>query len=1119
MFLIFRGFKDFQWTDARKRFVECFVPRYLIPYEDTFNFPLLVTPTLNPLAIRTSDLFSPPPTMVLETINSFATPRMNLETMNSLATPRMDLETMKLLATPRMDLETMDSHAPPTMDLETMNSLATPRMNLETMDSHAPPTMDLETMDSHAPPTMDPGTMDSHAPPTMDPGTMDSRAPPTMDPGTMDSHAPPTMDPGTMDSHAPPAMDPGTMDSHAPPTMDPGTMDSHAPPTMDPGTMDSHAPPTMDLETMDSHAPPTMYLDAATSPYPQKRRTKKLNKEAATCFWKKVIDEANDNKEIGFTEFVEQVKDNIVKRKYQGFTKKEDVNVVKILIDRLFENRGSSKEFSDILSLTAQTGNTEAVIKLIRSKLSVVGLGYNVVPCIRLIKKSTAQIQTYFVSLCHPERTFSGFRCDLIKCVELAAYLLGMYDLCGLRIDIWGDGCEIGGLETTRFAFRVLSEKISCQSSSSVFCFASYRGKDSRFAMEQNLGPTIAGDQSSGWLYQKTSELSDRGVKLTYSGDTPFLLRLILGISCETNFESKMPLHVPDNSFLPTNCHPETGLRTDLKIPFREELPKASLVYFQDVRCICPGPTHMITRCVENDLRRVAQKIITDKYPDYGPSLKAFEENLTRRDAKRPYFQFNVNTKLGSGVGTVNSVSLAGSNALSIIAEKEELAGANDCSIGNLFEDVWDPTNDVVIWSESTASAQILKQFLPELFDKPRPSDKTSANPYISKTDACELLRSSLNRCAILLRSEQFDAQCYTKWAEIYYQTSILLFGECSLTPYKLKLAMMPQIVEGGFVERPFDHMCEGLEKSNHHANRYFQTKTMRGGGKIYHKDPLSLELSSSFGKFLRASIELETMKHDGLEISEILKKLVDDLDAKYPGPTYLEICKTPISSTSLAIGKSHPDSQLLSGMRFTSIGRLGVVDGISLTKDVLIKLINEMGGIFIEHDQADTLMKTHSRLPNCFVLVKDEEDLVIATGSVQEIEELKKKMPPAKKLKLSTSQSSDSDSQYPSSQLTAKQKKETAQYSQIAQKFAQGGLTFLKNFIMDVKKVVTLLDPKDYTIAPGSNFRRARVIDMRPLFLDQISGKKSNENISAVAYLKRYRNGQTRLPKTLFRE
>ena len=729
MFLIFRGFKDFEWTDARKRFVECFVPRHFIPYVDTFNFCPVVTPTLKPLALPTSDLL---------------------------------------------------------------------------------------------------------------------------------------------------------------------------------------APPTMDLETVNSHAPPTMDLDAETSPFPKKmhasfRRTKKLNKEAATCFWKRVIDEANDNNEIGFTEFVEQVKDNMIKRKYQGFTKKEDVNVVKILIDQLFENRGSTKEFSHILSLTAQTGNTEAVIQLIRSKLSVVGLGYNVVPCIRLIKKSTAVIQTYFVSLCQPERTFSGFRCDLIKCVELAAHLFGMYDLRGLRIDIWGDSCEIGGLETTRFAFRVLSSKISCQSSSSVFCFASYRGKDSRFAMEQNLGPTIAGDQNSGWLYQKTSELSNRGVNLTYSGDTPFLLRLILGISCETNFESKMPLHVPDTSFLPTICHPETGLRTDLKIPFRDELPKSSLVYFQDMRCICPDPTHMITRCVENDLRRVAQKIITDKYPDYGPSLKAFEENLTRRDAKRPYFQFNVNTKLGSGVGTVNSVSLAGSNALSIIAEKEELAGANDCSIGNLFEDVWDPKNDVVIGSESAASARLLNQLLPELFDKPHPSDKTSANLYISKTDACELLRSSLNRCAILLRSEQFDSQCYKKWAEIYYQTSILLFGEGSLTPYKLKLAMMPQIVEGGFVERPFDHMREGLEKSNHHANRYFQTKTMRGGGKVYHKDPLFLELSSSFGKFLRAAIEMK-MKHECLKISEILEKLVVDLGAKYPGPTTSKIARPQFRRLLLQSGSRIPN-------------------------------------------------------------------------------------------------------------------------------------------------------------------------------------------------------------------
>ena len=197
----------------------------------------------------------------------------------------------------------------------------------------------------------------------------------------------------------------------------------------------------------------------------------------------------------------------------------------------------------------------------------------------------------------------------------------------------------------------------------------------------------------------------------------------------------------------------------------------------------------------------------------------------------------------------------------------------------------------------------------------------------------------------------------------------------------------------------------------------------MRGGVKIYHKDLLFLELSSSFGKFLRTSIEMKTVKHESLEIAEIFENL-DDLGAKYPGPTYLENCKIPISSTSLAIGKSHPESQLLSGVGCTSIGRLGVVDGVS--KDILIKFINKMGGIFIEHDHAHTLMKTHSRLSNCFFLVKDEEDLVIATGSVQE-EELKKKMPKKvnrNKSRHSTSQSSDSESQYPFSQFRGRQKK-----------------------------------------------------------------------------------------------
>ena len=47
--------------------------------------------------------------------------------------------------------------------------------------------------------------------------------------------------------------------------------------------------------------------------------------------------------------------------------------------------------------------------------------------------------------------------------------------------------------------------------------------------MELNLGPSVVGCQESGWLFQQTNQLKNLGAKLTYSGDTPFLHRLILG--------------------------------------------------------------------------------------------------------------------------------------------------------------------------------------------------------------------------------------------------------------------------------------------------------------------------------------------------------------------------------------------------------------------------------------------------------------------------------------------------------------------------------------------------------------------------------------------------------------
>ena len=79
----------------------------------------------------------------------------------------------------------------------------------------------------------------------------------------------------------------------------------------------------------------------------------------------------------------------------------------------------------------------------------------------------------------NPEKTFSRFPSDLVSRVKAVAFLsLKTTELQGLRLDIWGESCEIGGVEVTRLAFRLLDVNFVCSrlatfsvSQVSQFCF------------------------------------------------------------------------------------------------------------------------------------------------------------------------------------------------------------------------------------------------------------------------------------------------------------------------------------------------------------------------------------------------------------------------------------------------------------------------------------------------------------------------------------------------------------------------------------------------------------------------------------------------------------------------
>ena len=202
--------------------------------------------------------------------------------------------------------------------------------------------------------------------------------------------------------------------------------------------------------------------------------------------------------------------------------------------------------------------------------------------------------------------------------------------------------------------------------------------------MQQNVAPNTAGDQESGWLYSQTNSLGKLGAKLTYCGESPFLLRLVFGVSNEQSSDtvSWLPLYVSNDI---TDFRP----LTELNVPFRNFLPKMSLVSIEDIRCVCPNATHMITRRVEKDLCKMAHKITDDMDPHKKFAIQRFEESLTRwgwgQEANFSIHHcLDRRNRQSWQSGKVDAVSLSGICALTVVAYKQEMKEAST-EIEDLF--------------------------------------------------------------------------------------------------------------------------------------------------------------------------------------------------------------------------------------------------------------------------------------------------------------------------------------------------------------------------------------------------------------------------------------------------
>ena len=223
-------------------------------------------------------------------------------------------------------------------------------------------------------------------------------------------------------------------------------------------------------------------------------------------------------------------------------------------------------------------------------------------------------------------------------------------------------------------------------------------------------------------------------------------------------------------------------------------------------------------------------------------------------------------------------------------------------------------------------------------------------------------------------------------------------------------MLLFPSLVASGHIETPWNHICEGLEKSNHHANKDFQTRTMRGGGCMYHQDPMFLECFFSYCKFLKLA---STRNLDGLQ--EAACQLANGVALKdAPSPSYLEICQKPIIVPSIDVdGRSRLP---LSGLRFLIVGEFSTtkadteaqrlaeaqaaIEAAAIeagdsrvpkvktptAQEIVANWIKDLGGKVYDKSKCVTLAHSYSTTPHCFILLRDCRELDNGTCSEQEL-------------------------------------------------------------------------------------------------------------------------------------
>ena len=118
------------------------------------------------------------------------------------------------------------------------------------------------------------------------------------------------------------------------------------------------------------------------------------------------------------------------------------------------------------------------------------------------------------------------------------------------------------------------------------------------------------------------------------------------------------------------------------------------------------------------------------------------------------------------------------------------------------------------------------------------------------------------------------------------------------------------------------------------------------------------------------------------------LNNAVYVLGGTNPIPSCLQKCQKNLEFPKVAVAVKRPFSLLLSGLQFYMLGTFGytaaAVAGKKAKSDLAPQAMVKKWEVLTK-DNAQTILRGHFKTPNCFLLLKDDKDLVEGTMTVDE--------------------------------------------------------------------------------------------------------------------------------------